>query len=172
MAADKADLGSLFQEHGKAMLAYAQRLTGDRGAAEDAVQEALLRAWRHQDRLTESQGSVRGWLMTVVRNIITDTVRARHVRPLEVGAPTTNVASEPDHADDVLESIVVRDVLDRLSAEHREVLEQLYLLDGTVTGAAEALDIPAGTVKSRSFYALRALRAMHPQGRLAESRPV
>src|SRR2546430_1955690 len=67
--ADEALVRSLFQEHGRAMLAYATQLTRDRAAAEDVVQEALVRAWRHPDSLDSSKGSVRGWLLTVVRNI-------------------------------------------------------------------------------------------------------
>lgn len=76
-AADEAVIRGLFQEHGRAMLAYAMRVTQDRGAAEDAVQEALIRAWRNLDDLLEREGSVRGWLLTVTRNIIIDQARMR-----------------------------------------------------------------------------------------------
>ena len=62
------------------MLAYATQLTRDRAAAEDVVQEALVRAWRHPDSLVNGKGSVRGWLLTVVRNIVTDQFRARNAR--------------------------------------------------------------------------------------------
>ena len=117
-----------------------------------------MRAWRHPDSLVNGKGSVRGWLLTVVRNLITDTVRARKARPPEVPETPTDVAVERDHADHVVNSIVVVDALNRLSQEHREVLEQIYLSGSTVAEAAKALGIPPGTVKSRSYYALRALR--------------
>src|SRR5829696_4032877 len=83
-AADEALIRTLFEEHGRAVLAYATRLTGDRAAAEDVVQETLLRAWKHHEKLVEGQGSVRGWLLTVARNLVTDRARARAVRPTEV----------------------------------------------------------------------------------------
>ena len=140
------------------MLAYATQLTRDRAAAEDVVQEALVRAWRHSDSLTNGKGSVRGWLLTVVRNIVTDQVRRRNARALEVRDAEMDVAVEEDHADQVLTSIVVVDALRLLSTEHRAVLEQVYLLGSTVAEAAKALGIPPGTVKSRTYYALRALR--------------
>ncbi len=140
------------------MLAYATQLTRDRAAAEDVVQEALVRAWRHPDSLVNGKGSVRGWLLTVVRNIVTDTVRARRARPPEVPEGPTESAVERDHADQVVNSIVVTDALNRLSTEHRQVLEQVYLRGSTVAEAAQVLGIPPGTVKSRSYYALRALR--------------
>jgi RNA polymerase sigma-70 factor, ECF subfamily len=156
--ADEALIRSVFAAHGRAMLAYATRLTGDRGAAEDAVQEALMRAWRHPDSLVNGKGSLRGWLLTVVRNIITDRFRARMARPKEVSEPRVEVAVERDHSDKVIASIMVTDALELLSTEHRQVLEHVYLLGRTMNETAEVLGIPPGTVKSRSFYALRVLR--------------
>src|ERR687886_1418219 len=79
--ANEALVRSLYQEHGRAMLAYATQLTRDRAAAEDVVQEALVRAWRHPDSVLNGKGSVRGWLLTVVRNIVLDQLRARNRRP-------------------------------------------------------------------------------------------
>jgi RNA polymerase sigma-70 factor, ECF subfamily len=165
--ADEALVRSLFAEHGRAMLAYATQLTKDRAAAEDVVQEALVRAWRHPESLVNGKGSVRGWLLTVIRNIVTDQIRARNARAPEVRESPVDVPSDEDHAEQVVNAMVVVDALSRLSAEHREVLEQLYLQGCTVTEAAKALGIPPGTVKSRSFYALRALReikALSPAG--------
>ena len=107
---------------------------------------------------------MRGWLLTVVRNIVIDMVRARNARPSEVAQHSVDAATERDHADHVVNSIVVVDALKQLSPEHRDVLEQLFLQGRTVSEAARALGIPQGTVKSRSYYALRALRDMRPGG--------
>ena len=160
--ADEALLRSLYREHGGAILAYAYRLTGDRAAAEDVVQEALVRAWQHPDSLVNGRGSVRGWLLTVVRNLVTDKARARASRPQEVAEPPVEVVGAHDHAEGVVNSMVIGAALRKLSAEHRDVLEQIYLLGATASEAAKVLDIPLGTVKSRSYHALRALRAFLP----------
>lgn len=69
--ADEALVRQLFDEHGNAMLAYATRLTGDRGAAEDVFQEALVRAWRHPDGLGNGKSYARTWLLSVVDNVVT-----------------------------------------------------------------------------------------------------
>jgi RNA polymerase sigma-70 factor, ECF subfamily len=157
-AADEALIRSLYEEHGRALLAYATRLTGDRAAAEDVVQETLVRAWRHPDALVNGKGSVRGWLLTVARNIVTDRVRARAARPQEVAETPAAPPVQRDHADSVVDSVVVLEALDRLSSDHRDVLMEIYFRGRSVSEAAEALGVPPGTVKSRSHYALRALR--------------
>jgi RNA polymerase sigma-70 factor (ECF subfamily) len=157
-AADEALIRALYADHGGALLAYVTRLTGDRAAAEDVVQETLVRAWRNQGVLTNGRGSVRGWLFTVARNIVIDQVRAKAARPTEVAAPTETLSVEGDPAQQVVDSIVVLEALEGLSQEHRRVIEEIYFRGRTVAEVAQALDIPAGTVKSRSYYALRALR--------------
>ena len=160
-APDEDLIRFLYQEHGRSVLAYAIRLTGDRATAEDVLQETLLRAWRNSDALRDdSRGSVRGWLLTVARNIVTDRARARAARPREVGESIDVPALERDHAEQVVNTMAVLGAMDKLSAEHREVLVEMYYRGRTVAEAAESLRIPPGTVKSRSYHALRALRGV------------
>jgi RNA polymerase sigma-70 factor, ECF subfamily len=152
-------LRALYDGHAPALLAYALRLTeGDRGRAEDIVQETLVRAWRHLDRLDETGGPVRPWLFTVAQRLAIDAHRARRARPPEIG--DTVLASVPglDGVEPALDRIVVTDALESLSAEHRAVSGETYYRGRTVAEAAAVLGIPPGTVKSRSYYALRALR--------------
>jgi RNA polymerase sigma-70 factor (ECF subfamily) len=158
---DEALVQAVYREHGRAMLAYATRLLGDRAAAEDVVQEALIRAWRHPEVLTNGKGSIRGWLLTVVRNLVTDRQRARAARPTEVAeaaAAGDLGAVVRDHADRVVASVTVLEALEGLSDDHRGVLDQLYFQGRSLRETANVLGIPAGTVKSRTYYALQALR--------------
>ena len=157
-AGGEALIRSLYAEHGYALLAYATRITGDRAAAEDVLQETLLRAWRNAEALTEERGSVRAWLFTVARNIMTDRHRARSARPAELAESETVVPVAKDHAPAVVDTMLAYEALGTLSADHREVLVELYLRGRTVTETAEALGIPPGTVKSRSHHALKKLR--------------
>src|SRR5690349_14687973 len=151
-AADEALIRTLYEQHGRALLGYATRLTGDPAAAEDVVQETLLRAWRHPEALLEGKGSIRGWLFTVARNIVTDRARARAARPTEVPEAPYRQPVERDHADAVVTSMVVLEAMQSLSDEHREVLVQIYFHGRSVNEAAQSLGIPPGTVKSRSYY--------------------
>ncbi|MDQ6650466.1 MAG: sigma-70 family RNA polymerase sigma factor [Actinomycetota bacterium] len=152
-------LRELHAEHAGPLFAFALRLTGDRSRAEEVVQETLLRAWRSADRLDPTSGVLRGWLFTVARNVVTDLWRADSVRPrLANDEVTLAVVPADDVLDRATESWVVATALSRLTAEHREVLVETYYEGRSVAEAAVRLSIPSGTVKSRTFYALRALK--------------
>ncbi|MGH8867970.1 MAG: sigma-70 family RNA polymerase sigma factor [Actinomycetes bacterium] len=149
----------LYTEHAGPLLGYVLRLTrGDRHQAEDVVQETLLRAWRHPDALADARRSVRPWLWTVARNLVIDGERARKARPQEVGQDALDFVADEDEVERALDAWEVSEALAGLRPEHREVLLQTYYRGRSVADAARALGIPEGTVKSRTYYALRALR--------------
>lgn len=155
---DDALIRAVYEQHGRAVLAYATRLTGDRAAAEDVLQETLVRAWRHSDVLVNGKGSVRAWLLTVAGRIVADRARAMAARPREVAQSPAQPPMQRDHADQVADSMDVFEAMQTLSAEHREVIVQLYFRGCSSIETSVALGVPEGTVKSRSYYALRALR--------------
>ncbi|MEU7835942.1 MULTISPECIES: sigma-70 family RNA polymerase sigma factor [unclassified Nonomuraea] len=158
-AADTADeelVRTLFDEHAGPLYGYVLRLTGDSGRAEDVVQETLLRAWRHPDALTGRP--IRAWLFTVARNLVVDQHRARKARPPETGDEALAVLPADDELERAVESWAVAEALAALRPEHREVLMEVYYRGRSVKEASATLGIPPGTVKSRTYYALRALR--------------
>ncbi|HSV68416.1 MAG TPA: sigma-70 family RNA polymerase sigma factor [Mycobacteriales bacterium] len=149
---------TLHGDHAAALWSYALRLTGgDVGRAQDAVQEALLRAWRHPEAFDPTRGSTRGWLLRTVRNVLIDEWRSRQARPEVVTDEVPEVAG-PDAAEAAVQSWLVAEALRRLSRPHREVLVECFYLGASVAEAADRLGVPPGTVKSRTHYALRALR--------------
>ena len=155
----ESGLRALYDAHAIALLGYAMRLCGgDRARAEDLVQETLVRAWRHLDVLDPSAAPVRPWLFTVAQHLAIDAHRAREARPHEVGEGALAGVSGLDELAAVLDRIVVVDALAALSPEHRAVLVETYYGGRTVAEAARVLGIPPGTVKSRCYYALRALK--------------
>ena len=101
---------------------------------------------------------VRGWLYTVARNIAIDQWRHRKVRPETLTDELPEPRDDQDEVDALLQKWVVAEAMTRLSADHREVLRECYVLGRSVADAARRLGIPEGTVKSRTHYALRALR--------------
>ena len=158
-ANEAAVMQQLYDEHAAALWAYCVRLTGrDRARAEDVVQETLLRAWRNLSVLDSSPARVRAWLLTVARNVVVDEWRSRRVRSELTVAEVPESTDLSDHTDQLLLSWVVAEALTKLSEEHRAVLLECYYRGRPVAEAARILGIPEGTVKSRTHYALRALR--------------
>ena len=156
---DEELMRALYREHAGPLLGYVLRLVaGDRHRAEDVVQETLLRAWRNTEQLARSAGSLRPWLVTVARRIVIDGHRSRSARPQEVDAGPLESLPAADELDRALRLMTISDAMADLSDAHREVLVATYFAGRTVNEAAEALGIPAGTVRSRAFYALRSLR--------------
>ncbi len=152
-------LRALYDAHASVLLRYALRLTGgDRARAEDVVQETLVRAWRNLDRLDDAVAPVRPWLFTVAQRVAIDAHRARSARPREVGDAVLAAVPGLDEVDAMLDRVVVTEALDSLSREHRAVLVETYYRGRSVAEAARVLGVPAGTVKSRCYYALRALK--------------
>lgn len=152
-------VADMYRQYWSPLMAFVLRLTaGDRQQAEDIVQETMLRAWRHGDRLDPSVTSLMPWLATVARRIVIDEQRKKEARPPETGEEKLEKASVKDLTDDVLRSVIVTEAMRALSPSHRQVLNETILSDRTVNEAAEVLGIPVGTVKSRVYYALRALR--------------
>lgn len=151
-------LRALHDDHATALWSFALRLTGgDRGRAEDLMQETLLRAWRHPEALDPARGSVRSWLFTTARNIAIDAWR-RPARRAEVVTDELPEHAIADETDRMLQSWLVAEALNRLSDPHREVLVECFYGGQSVAEAADRLGVPPGTVKSRTHYALRALR--------------
>jgi len=149
---------ALHDEHARALWVYALRLTGgDHGRAQDAVQETLLRAWRHFEVLDPARGSPRAWLFTTVRNVLIDEWRSRSARP-EVVTDEVPETSAPDGADSAVQSWLLADAMQQLSTAHRDVIVECFYRGYSVGEAAQRLGVPPGTVKSRTYYALRALK--------------
>ena len=150
-------LRALAEEHGPALWRYVVRLTGSAALADDVVQETLLRAWRRPEVLDQSESSARAWLFTVARHLVIDERRSAHARH-EIGTDEVPERASADQTDALLDSWLIADALACLSAEHRAVVICSYYRGQSVAETARLLDIPAGTVKSRLHYALRALR--------------
>ncbi|WP_239153600.1 sigma-70 family RNA polymerase sigma factor [Virgisporangium aliadipatigenens] len=153
VGADDA-LREMYRDHTTPLLRYLLRLThGDQHRAEDIVQETLLRAWRHPEARAPDGRWRRSWLFAVARNLAIDHMRA--VRPTEPVREFVDPDNALDRAIDVAE---VRAALATLPDRLRGVLVEVYLRDRSGPEAARVLGIPEGTVKSRMFHALRALR--------------
>ena len=156
---DDAFSRTLYERHGTVLLSFAVQLCGgDRYRAEDVVQETAVRAWQHRRILDPTTDRVRTWLFTVARRLVIDHHRAQQARPKEV-ADEPEEPAVPDPADRFVTLRVVLETMTELTEQQREVLIYTYYLGYSGEQTAAVLGLPAGTVKSRAHYAMRALRA-------------
>ncbi|MFF5722532.1 sigma-70 family RNA polymerase sigma factor [[Kitasatospora] papulosa] len=161
----EAFVRDIYDQYGPLLVRYAARLLdGDWHKGEDIFQETAARAWKHARFLGTRHESLRPWLFTVARNLVIDHHRARKVRPSEHMA-VEELDTSRDSTASAIDAHAVSQALAELNEQQRSVICLMYYLECSVAQAAEHLGIPAGTVKSRAFYAVRALRkALEKQG--------
>jgi len=149
------DVREAYAAHAGELYGFAVRSLGDAGLAEEAVQETFLRAWRAGERFDPELGSLRTWLFAILRNVVIDLSRARAARPgLAVGGAEPSV--EP--LEEALLAWQVEEALRRIGEQHREILVETYYRARPYAEVAAELGVPEGTVKSRVYYGLRALK--------------
>lgn len=162
-------VAGLYDAYGRPLYRLGLLLLGDSGLAEDLVQETFVRLWRSAGRYDPDRASVRTFVYTLARRAAADLWRRR-------GGTLSAALEEPDQADvaggeafeHLLLRLDIREALEALSPAHREVLELQYEGDLTQRQVAERLGVPLGTVKSRTLYALRALRSELKERRLLD----
>ena len=151
---------ALYRAYAGELYGFALNALGERGAAEEVVQEVFTRAWRHAATYDQRRGSVRTWLYQIARHAIIDARRRASVRPsLALHEPGDTDAGEasPTIEQAMLGWQVVA-ALEKLTPEHRQVIRLAHFQGLSVREIAERTGLPVGTVKSRTWYALRSLR--------------
>ena len=167
---DDAALAELYDAYAGVLYGFGVRRLGHGQLAEELVQSVMTRLWRRAGTYDPRRGSVRTWVFVIARSVAVDLHR-RRARDVAVGslgpdrvdagrvdAGRVDAWATSDDLDALLRAEAVRAALDRLGRDHREVLELAYFRSLTQQEIAGRLGVPLGTVKSRTYYALRALR--------------
>ena len=161
---DETEVHAAYLLYGPQLYRFLLRGLGDPGAAQDVTQETFLRAWRAAERFDPTLASLRVWLFGIARNAMIDHARAARARPWQrtlIDPPTAETisAAADDPSDRLLHGWLVEEALRRLSEQHRVALVETYLRDRSYDEVAADLGVPVGTLRSRVFYGLKALRA-------------
>lgn len=158
---EEAELRAAYAEHGAGLFRLASRSLGDRGLAEEVVQDTFVQAWKARERFDAARGSRRTWLFAIARNRIVDAARARASRPPAGGRPADHEQGRTtveDQTERVLTRMHVEEALGRIGAEHREVIVEVSLRGRPYAEVAGELGVPVGTLRSRMYYGLKSLR--------------
>jgi RNA polymerase sigma-70 factor, ECF subfamily len=154
----------VLERHSGAAMSLAYRMAGQRGPAEDVVQEAFLSLWRSGARYDRTRGSVRNWALGIVHNRAIDALRrdgARVARNVSDDGLEERLQA-PDQTDVQVArrdgAHEIRSAVDQLPEEQRRVIDLAYFAGFTHTEIAAVLDLPLGTVKGRMRLGLLKLR--------------
>ena len=158
-----AALGALFDRHGRQAFAVAYGMTGSAEVAEEVVQDAFLAVWRRAEQYAAARGTVRGWLLAIVRNRALDHLRARQARPQRAAGLQDFAALAGTHdtegtALQLLEAASMRAAVATLPSAQRQTVELAYFAGLSYPEVAATTGAPLGTVKSRMRLALTSLR--------------
>jgi len=154
---DRDAFGDLYTRYARPVLGLAMRRLGDRGRAEDATQEAFASVWRAARTYRAERGPVAPWLYAVARNAIADRGRARVEPPTEPVDTPSDEPGPPEHAEHSWLAWRVHRAMETLPQSEREVLELAYWRGLSQSEISERLDVPLGTVKTRTRSGLRRL---------------
>jgi len=150
-------LAGLYRIYAARLFGLGLGLLGDRGMAEEMVQETFVRLWRSAPRYDPHKGTVKTFAFTIARRVAVDLRRRPASRPLPADGPVEDGLSD-EGFDALVLGLDVRDALGSLSSKHRAVLELMLDEDLGQAEIAERLGVPLGTVKTRAFYGMRALK--------------
>lgn len=156
-AGDRVAFEQLYRRYARSVLGLALRRLGDRGRAEDAVQETFASIWRSARTYRPERGPGGPWLFAVARNAIADRGRARNEPPVEAPDEASGEPGPPDRAEQSWVSWRVHRALDDLSANERKLIELAYWGGLSQSEIASMLGLPLGTVKTRTRSALSRL---------------
>lgn len=177
---DKTAMAELYSRYELLTFAVAYRVLRDQGAAEDCVQDAFIALWTDHDQFDPSRESARSWLLTRVRNAAVDRLRERPLRPrsdvLEIAGEQPGEAageSTPDATAETIDARRVRDALNWLPIEQRDVIELAFFNGLTYYEISDSTRVPIGTVTNRMLVGLQRLREsfMPKKGRARSGQP-
>ena len=156
---NKAAFKRLYDDYSGALYGMALKVVGSEEIAQDVLQESFVKIWKNLEHFDESKGRIFTWMARIVRNTAIDLLRRKDVK-YEIQMQEDYVFKQEESVDGHahLDASDVRNQVAQLKPEHREVLYAVYFLGHTHEEAAEKLNIPLGTVKSRIRLAVKDLR--------------
>jgi RNA polymerase sigma-70 factor, ECF subfamily len=166
---DQDALRQLYRAFERPLYTLGIRWLHDQALAEELVQEVTLRIWRRASSFDPSKGAASSWIFGVARNVASDLGRARLRVPTPVEDLVVPATAEPWNEESSWQQWQIASAIQSLPVEQQRIIHLAYVLQFTQSEIARALDIPLGTVKTRLYQGLRALRSMLVELGITES---
>jgi RNA polymerase sigma factor (sigma-70 family) len=156
---DRRGIEILYDNYSSALYGVILRIVRNDEVAEDLLQEAFLRIWNNSGQYDSAKGRLFTWMVNVCRNLAIDKVRSKDFINQNKNQTLLNAVSIADTGNSYdPELIGVREIVKKLEPEYRQIIDLLYFEGFTQSEAADKLNIPLGTVKTRSRAAMQRLR--------------
>ena len=156
---DQTAMSALYARHHVRLHRYLVRLVRNEAVAEELMNEVFLETWRKAGSF-EQRSAVSTWLMSIAHNKAVSLIRKRSDETLDEGY-ALQIADDGDSPEVTSQkrdkAEIMRACMERLSPDHREIIDLVYYHDKSVLEAATILEIPENTVKTRMFYARKRL---------------
>ncbi|MEM7106809.1 MAG: sigma-70 family RNA polymerase sigma factor [Bacteroidota bacterium] len=158
---DKNGLQMVFDNYAVNLLNVILRIVKDKTLAEDVLQEALLKIWDNANGYHRSKGSLFTWFVTICRNTAIDKTRTKDFRLVRESRMSPELVTvEKENEDNELEKLYMKQLIDQLPSNLRNLIDLAYFQGYTQKEIANNLDMPLGTVKTRIRRALSSLRSI------------
>lgn len=159
VARDQTAMSTLYSRHHVRLYRFLVRLVRNEAMAEELMNEVFMECWRKADSF-EGRSAVSTWMMTIAHNRAVSLMRKRSEASLD-----EDYAAQIPDSEDTPEVVsqkrskaeVMRTCMEKLSSEHREIIDLVYYHDKSVAEVADIVEIPVNTVKTRMFYARKKL---------------
>lgn len=159
---DKAAFGRLYDSYSAALYGICLQILGDEEEAQDALQSAMIKAWRNFRTFDSKKAGLYTWLLNITRNECIDRLRSRGRKPKiqDLGKSVTILEKQGNVSQDNVrvDTIGLKQAVEQLDSDLKQVIDAAYFLGYTQQEIADEFGIPLGTVKTRMRIAIRELR--------------
>jgi RNA polymerase sigma factor (sigma-70 family) len=156
---DRDSFGQLYDSYSPALYGIVLRMVNSSEVAEDILQDAFVKIWKNLPNYDQAKGSIFTWMLNITRNTAIDAMRSKKIRPTTSFSDEVNAQFDQDNSLTINTSTIgVKDLVDNMKPEFREAINAVYFSGLTHEEAAENLNLPLGTLKTRVRAGLTELK--------------
>ncbi len=158
---DKQVLAILYEKYSHALFGVIYKLLGDQKLAEEQLQECFLKIWTYGAKYDASKGRLYTWMLRIARNVAIDATRTKRFKQRNKTQHLDHAVSAIERANQVelnTDTIDIKELIEELNTKYAQIIDKIYFQGFTQAETAKALDLPLGTVKTRTRKALEILK--------------